>query len=75
MEPHRRGGRACDDPPEREQALVDLARLPRATVSRAAPRHVLAAGQVDQVELPNFNQLLALVSELLDVDRDGEDAA
>lgn len=50
---------AVDDSSEGEQALVDLARLPRPLVHGARAADVLRAGQVDQIELALRVLLLA----------------
>ena len=49
-----------DHAPEAEQALVDVAGFARPVLDGAAAANVLAASQVDQVELAGLEQLLAL---------------
>ncbi|KAH9390135.1 hypothetical protein TYRP_007684 [Tyrophagus putrescentiae] len=63
-----------DDATERQQALVDVGRLAGALLHGARAADVLAAGQVDQVQLADLEDLLAVHQHLLDVHGDGEDA-
>ena len=62
-----------DDPPEREQARVDHARLARAALHRAAPANVLGPGEVDEVELADLEDVLTLFRVVLNVHVDRED--
>ncbi|KAH9390187.1 hypothetical protein TYRP_007741 [Tyrophagus putrescentiae] len=63
-----------DDAAQRQQALVDVGRLAGALLHGARAADVLAAGQVDQVQLADLEDLLAVHQHLLDVHGDGEDA-
>ena len=62
-----------DHSSECQEGLVDVTSFSGAALHGAGAADVLAAGQVDEIELANFHQLLAVVSVLLDVYRDRED--
>ena len=57
---------AGDHASEGQQGLVDAARLARAAATSAAPRNILAAGQINQVELAHAHHLLALYAGFLE---------
>jgi len=63
-----------DDAAEREQRLVDVARLARARVLGARPAHALGAREVDEVQLANFDDVLARFGHFAHVDGEREDA-
>ena len=66
---HQRG----DDPAKGQEGLVNVSCFPGSLVHGAGPADVLGARQVDEVELANFQHVLAVNGLLVDEDGDGKD--
>lgn len=63
-----------DDPAQREQTGIDHACFPGATLDGSTATDVLGPGEVDQVQLADFEEVLASrAGRFLNVQGDGED--